>query len=81
MKALAHIIESGKVVGIVDGPDFTNQKITVNGKVWRFDFDEYCGPLWLKADGYSARKNQNPPMPVWEAFQKWFNRNCKKNNP
>lgn len=73
MQRLATIIENGKVVGLVHGPDTTNQSITVNGRVWRFDFHEYCGPLWLRKDG-NPRKCQNPNKKVWTAFQRWFNR-------
>jgi len=46
----------------------------VNGRTWRWDFHEYCGPLWLRADG-SERKCQHPTNPaVWEAFDEWLKR-------
>jgi hypothetical protein len=56
---------------IVCGPDKINQKILVNGRVWRFDFDRWFGPLWLRADG-ETRKCQNPKKAVWQAFQEWL---------
>lgn len=51
MKLLATIVEGGCVVGLVHGPDAYDQRITVNGRVWRFDHDDRFGPLWLRKDG------------------------------
>ena len=71
VKQMYHIIENGGVVGIVDGPDAINQTIMVNGKEWRFDFDEWGGPFWLtKAN--KDRKCQNPNKKVWAAFDLWL---------
>jgi hypothetical protein len=56
------------IVSVCDMPD---NKITVNGRTWRFDFDRYFGPLWLKKDG-TERKCQNPNKRVWEAFDYWL---------
>lgn len=55
---------------IVTVCDFPDQKIVVNGRIWRFDFDRHLGPLWLKKDG-TERKCQNPNKYVWAAFDKW----------
>lgn len=66
MKTIGRIYDAG----IISGPDAWDQKITVNGRVWRFDFDRECGPLWLKADG-TPRQCQNPNKAVWDAFQQW----------
>lgn len=75
MKCIATMHDdAGRLIGIVDGPDATNQHVTVKGKKWRFDFDEYCGPLWLRSDGWTSRKNQNPPKAVWNAFSRWLKR-------
>lgn len=71
MKRIAELLnDKGRVIGLVHGPDATNQIIRVNGRVWRFDFDKMCGPLWVKRNG-NATKNQNPPKAVWDAFEKW----------
>ena len=72
MKTIAKFTDNeGCVTGIVSGPDYCNQEITVNGKVWRFDFDSYAGPLWLKKNG-EPRKCQCPTVKaVWDEFQKW----------
>jgi hypothetical protein len=50
--------------------DLADQKITVNGKVWRFDYDRRLGPLWLRKDG-SERRCQSPNKAVWTAFEQW----------
>jgi hypothetical protein len=76
MKRIAEIREGGKLAGLVHGPDYVNQVVTVNGRKWRFDFDEWMGPLWLRADGYTERQNQNPPKAVWRAFERW----CKRHS-
>lgn len=64
---------------IASGPEFFNVQIRSKGKTWRFDYDEWLGPLWLCADGFTARKNQNVPKCVWNAFGRWYrNRNKSK---
>jgi hypothetical protein len=63
------------IITVCDAPD---NEITVNGRVWLFDFDRHLGPTWLKKDG-SNRKCQNPNGAVWKAFEKWFDQyNLKK---
>lgn len=78
MRLVATIVENGKKIGLVHGPDACDQEITVNGRIWRFDFDRYCGPLWLRKDG-QARKCQCPGKPVWKEWGKWFERWSKRN--
>ena len=73
MKRVATIVENGRVVGIVHGPDAPDQSIRVNGRVWRFDFDERGGPHWTRKDG-EGRKCQSPNKAVWQAFERWFKR-------
>ena len=71
MKRIATITnDAGQVTGIVHGPDLVDQEITVNGRVWRFDFDKWMGPLWLRKDG-CERKCQSPGKAVWKAFERW----------
>lgn len=74
MRRVATIVENGRVVGLVHGPDAYDQSITVNGRIWRFDFDEMFGPLWLKADGTTPRKNQCPSAAVWSVWEEWQKR-------
>ena len=79
MKRIATLVnDAGHCVGLVHGPEFVNQSISVGGRVWRFNFDKWFGPLWLKADGYTERKNQNPPKAVWRAFNRWYYRTMRK---
>lgn len=73
MKRIAEITENGRVVGLVHGADASDQEIVVNGRVWRFDYDEHCGPLWLRKDG-AERKCQNPNKAVWREFDAWYER-------
>jgi len=43
----------------------------VNGRLWRWEFHDYCGPMFLRADG-EPRKCQCPIVAaVWDAFAKW----------
>jgi hypothetical protein len=77
MKTIATIQKDGRTVGIISGPDAADQSFVVNGRTWRFDFDDYCGPLWLRKNG-EPRKCQCPTVKaVWDAFQVWHN-NYKK---
>jgi hypothetical protein len=63
------------IISVCDAPD---NEITVNGRVWRFDFDRHLGPTWLKKNG-EDRKCQNPNKAVWKAFGKWFDKYNLKN--
>ena len=60
-------LTDGSVVSVCDLPE---QKIVVNGREWRFDYDKKFGPLWLKKDG-TERQCQNPGKAVWQAFEQW----------
>ena len=72
MRRIATIRDrSGQAIGIVDGPDAWGQSVTVRDRKWFFDFDEWMGPLWLKADGTTEWKCQNPNPAVWRAFERW----------
>jgi hypothetical protein len=43
----------------------------VNGRIWRWEYHEFGGPLFLRADG-SPRSCQFPrSKAVWKAFEKW----------
>lgn len=80
MRRIATIVnENNQVTGLVHGPDAVNQQVKVNGRIWKFDFDEWMGPYWLKADGYTERKCQNPKKEVWAAFEKWHEEYRKEN--
>lgn len=61
---------------VITVPDLIEQEITVNGRIWRFDFDRYFGPVWLKKNG-EARICQNPSKAVWQAFEEWQKEEAK----
>ena len=74
MKTIATIVEGGVRTGIISGPDACNQTIKVNGRIWRFDYDRWGGPLWLKKDFTTPRKCQCPNKAVWKAWERWLRR-------
>lgn len=56
-------------------------RATIDGKVWRWEFHEFCGPLWLRQDG-EPRKNQCPTnKKVWSAFEAWHVKWLKSKTP
>lgn len=61
----------------IDYPDAYGEAV-VDGKTWRWDFHEYCGPLWLRKNG-EPLKCQFPTNPkVWAAFEKWHKEYLRK---
>lgn len=81
MKIIARIVTDGKVTGIISGPDEIDQVIVVNGRKWRFDFDEHFGPFWLRADGEPRACQWPSKKEVWDEFNKWmkkYNRRKKR---
>jgi hypothetical protein len=54
----------------IDGPSAEGRAI-VNNYVWRWEYSEMGGPLFLRKDG-TARKCQNPNKKVWKAFDSWL---------
>ena len=71
MKTIGTIRENGRTVGIISGPDASDQSFVVNGRTWRFDFCEYGGPLWLRKDGNPRRCQCPTKKAVWDKFQEW----------
>ena len=71
MKTIAKLVRDGEVIGIVSGPDASDQNIVVNDRVWRFDFDEYGGPLWLRKDGEPRACQCPTSKEVWDKFEEW----------
>ena len=55
---------------IISAPDYVGAEVVVNGRVWRFDYCQQSGPLWIKKNG-TDRKCQNPNKAVWDAFEQW----------
>jgi len=64
-------LNKNTVISVCDSPD---QQMEVNGRIWRFDYDRWLGPLWLKKNG-EPRECQNPNKAVWQAFENWRSKN------
>jgi hypothetical protein len=69
-----HRIEfSDGSVGYIDYADAEGSAV-VNGRVWRWEFSECGGPLFLRSD-LEPRKCQCPTVKeVWNAFDNWLRR-------
>ena len=51
----------------------TMGQATVNGRVYRWEFNHYHGPLFLCADNYTPLKRQpGEKNPVWVEFNEWL---------
>lgn len=49
-----------------------NGEVVVNGRKWRWDYHDYLGATFLRADG-QLRKNQCPTSKaVWDAYREWL---------
>lgn len=44
----------------------------VNGREWRWEFHEYCGPTFLRKDGEPLKRFPSEKHPVWDEFDKWL---------
>ncbi len=44
----------------------------VNGRKWRWEFHDFCGPSFLKKNGDPRDCQPGEKHPVWKAFNKWF---------
>lgn len=53
-------------------------KAVVNGRKWRWDWHNYCGPLFLNADGSERKRMPSEHHPVWKAVQKWQKEKAKE---
>ena len=68
MAGHSEIINGSRV--FIDYADAEGSAV-VNGRVWRWEFHEWCGPSFLRKDG-EPRKCQCPTVKaVWDAFEKW----------
>ena len=44
----------------------------INGKYWRWDFNPYFGPTFLRKDGEFMMQQPSNHSPAWNVFQKWY---------
>ena len=55
----------------IDGPDaFGSAK--VNGRTRRWEWHDYLGPIFMRADGEPCKIPPGEHNPVWPHFEKWL---------
>jgi hypothetical protein len=64
-------IQFGEHVGFIDYHDGEGSAV-VNGREYRWEHHEYCGPTFLRKDGEPMKRQPGEHHPVWEAFNRWF---------
>lgn len=50
----------------------------VNGRTYRWEFHEYCGPCFMRKDGMPLKNQPGEHHPVWKEFGEWFDRYQEK---
>lgn len=50
----------------------------VNGRTYRWEFHEFCGPLFVRKDGEPLVNQPGEHHPVWAEFAKWLVRYQEK---
>jgi hypothetical protein len=49
-----------------------------NGKLWRWDFNKYFGPLFVKSNREALKKQPiSETHPAWTPFERWYKRRFK----
>jgi hypothetical protein len=73
--------EAGKYCSKCSHAYFVGQGKDKNGKIWRWQFNSYFGPLFVKANG-EALKTQPilETHPAWAPFGKWHKKFIKRTN-
>ena len=51
---------------------FFGRGIDRNGKLWRWEFNYYFGPLFLRKDGEPMVNQPGGKHPAWSAFDRWW---------
>ncbi len=69
MKSGLYQIGGGRV--FIDGPDDSGEA-TIKGVLYKWDFHEYCGPLFLDGEGEPLKKQPGPRHAVWKYFNDWL---------
>ena len=44
----------------------------IGNRLYRWDFDDYCGPTFVRADGEPLKRQPGPRHKVWKAFGEWL---------
>ena len=50
----------------------------VRGRTWRWEWHNYCGPLFVNADGSDRKRIPSENHPVWKAIEKWERKRERK---
>ena len=56
---------------IITVPDSYGEAV-VNGRLWRWEFSYYIGPMFLRQDGEPMHRQPSEKNPVWKAFETWM---------
>ena len=71
---MAGMIGGGMCIDYHDGEG----SAVVNGRTYRWEFHEYCGPCFLRKDGEPLVNQPGEHHPVWKAFGEWLDAYLKK---
>jgi len=66
------VFRDGALMRICSFSDPQDYRITVAGKVFRFDFSQRFGPLFVDANGRELSRQPGPKREVWKAVTYWL---------
>lgn len=73
-------MEVGGCPCVVSVPDDHGEAV-VNGRTWRWDWNNYCGPLFVNKDGSDRKRIPGENHPVWKAVARWEKKRNKEAKP
>jgi len=53
-------------------------EVFVNDKKWTFEFSPQFGPMFTNKDGEPKKVQPAEKNPVWDEFQKWYDKKFKQ---
>jgi len=51
------------------------------GKLWRWEFTEWMGPMFLRKDGEFMERQPGEKSPAWDVFEKWHKKHVVRRVP
>ena len=51
------------------------------GKLWRWEFTEWMGPMFLRKDGEFMERQPGEKSPAWDVFEKWRKKHLVRRVP
>lgn len=54
---------------------------TIKGRTYRWDWHEYLGPTFIRADGEALKRQPGASHPVWPHFDEWMKAYRKAQTP